>query len=226
LNPCTVEDPDHPPDRANYSLHPAPDSRSFDVLYWGGCPAVRTRDPRRLAAGVAAHLGGHAPPAPGLLRTSFTAVEVRGGVVLVSIARSEIPRLDRRLRASGATVVDAPWCDVQPDALEHVLAPPSLPAPVLSTLSKAVVAIAGRRDPGRESFPGPGRRRVVGLVDVGVLGGTRSQHLLGLLGRVEGSDRVDALEGLAALLEGVPVAGVPADPSSVVAAVVDLAGGR
>lgn len=209
LRPDVVDGP------VNYSLHAADDERSFHMLYWGGCGVVRTRDPARLAAAFAAHLGGHAPAA-GLLRLHGAAVLRPDGSIAVHPPRTNLGLLDRRLLEAGCAFVDSPYVDVDPTTLEVVVNPPSLSPSIVDALRNAMRPL--HRGP-VEKFAAPGRRPLAILVIPGPLEAGPSAVVHRLLNLVPLDARAAALPVLGDLTRRVPVGELDTDMTRTVAAI-------
>jgi hypothetical protein len=207
LRPDIVDGP------VNYSLNAATDDRSFHVLYWGGCIAVRTRDPARLAAGLAAHLGGHAEP-PALVRLHASgAVRPDGSVALLPSLTNPGP-LDRRLRAAGCALIDAPYVDIDPATLEVVGHAPSLAPGVVSALAAALAPLPSG-DP--EPLTSPARRRLAVLALPRPLDAGPGAVVHRLLQLVPVADRANALPALAELARRIPAEPLDGDLTRTVA---------
>jgi hypothetical protein len=112
-----------------------------------------------LAQGLDRHIGGHQPPPSGVVRFgAVAAVGEAGAVVLPRTLRQRIPQLQRRLRALGLEIVNAPWVDVDPSQRDLVVTDPGL------VDAEAVVrSLAGRPHVG-EPLVAAGRYPIRGWV--------------------------------------------------------------
>lgn len=168
----------------NYSVWFSNDRRSFHRLQWGGCNAVRTRDPERFRRALAHHLGGHGVPPEGLLRTdAIVAVHDGRATMLPASMRQELHRFERPLRQGGVIFHDAPWVDVDPYTGDVVVEPPRLPPDRFDGVAERLPAPTRPEpvlDPGRYSlaawyFPSTRPLRPMAKIDAmeTVLGGLR-----------------------------------------------------
>lgn len=140
----------------NYSIWLSHDPKMFQRLQWGGCTAVRTRDPNRFGRALALHLSGHGAPPKGLVRVDgLVVVHDRQATVLPPSLRGQIPTYDRPLRQAGVILHDAPWVDVDPHTGEVVLEPPALALSAFQEVADRLPR-ATRPDPVSE----PGRYQV------------------------------------------------------------------
>lgn len=137
----------------NYTVWFSNDRRVFQRLQWGGCTAVRTRDPDRFGRALALHLSGHGAPSTRLARADGV-VAVRDGhaTVLPDTLRQRLATYERSLRQAGLILTDAPWVDVDFKTAEIVLEPPRLPP---AGFSEAIQQLPSARLP--EPVVEPGR---------------------------------------------------------------------
>lgn len=83
---------------------------------------TRSSDPNRVINALLQSLDTHAGPAPGLARVHGTAVIRDGRAMLVpNRLREQFQNLDRRLRARGVLVVDAPLANLDLKTAEVVI---------------------------------------------------------------------------------------------------------
>lgn len=221
---------------ANYSIllagdDPKTKDRAFHFLYRGVVPVVRTRDPERLLAGVMSHLAGHLESGPDddLRLDSLALVRDNVAILVPPAITYLIPRLERRLNASGLRVVDQPWSALDPETAEVVVVEPGLEV-AHSARARLVAATPGPRriDPPVAA----GRYRLVGWGfalgdgDSGAIPRSLAVALACTLvrnGHELGLQRT--LDGLVGAIRAVQPVGVWAEtPSELVASLVALAG--
>lgn len=151
---------------ANYSVLLAGDDaesrdRGFHFLYRGFTPVVRTRDPRRLVAGLLSRLAGHLDDGrtDDIRLDSLALVAGEVAVLVPPEIRYVMPTLERRLNTKGLRVVDQPWTALDPDTSELVVREPTLEVNS-AAMTRLVAAFPVPRRP--DPPVAPGRYRLAG----------------------------------------------------------------
>lgn len=106
----------------NYSVRIGDRAGALHLLYWGGCLVARARTHDELAAVLATHLGGHAPPATDAVR--LDGIVFRRDDEAFVLTRADAltgVRVAGRLRRHGIVFDPRPWADV--DSATGTLAP-------------------------------------------------------------------------------------------------------
>lgn len=214
---------DSAPGTTTYSVRLSQDRMHF--LYWGGCSAVRTRDPRRLLEGLLSHVGGHGPRPVGTHRLPALVLVHGGRAVLAPDGwRSELARLEPHLHRLGVATFDGPWTDVDLTVGEVVISRPAITLD--SSAVPALVALAPatpRRDP---TVP-PGRYPVRGWALWGEGGPEEVTHTDGFMAlAAESRFHLDPgepppLPALASMLAGVRLVRASTDSPQAMAGIIE-----
>jgi hypothetical protein len=203
------------PGQVSLSLRPGQQDGEPHRLIWGGCPAVSTRDPSRLAASFIAHLGCNRPP-EGLLRTFLTTILLEdGSVALLPPMRGLVPFFEARLRAGGAIVSDWPWADVELDAAAGpvlVVSDPELPVEV----SRSIVDVLGALPAWRSEQRIPAGRYPISKL--AVMDDWRMSDALYALFTQLPKRSATGLRILSQLLATAPTVRITGEPADIVAA--------
>lgn len=215
LAPITVDDHS---EAVSLSLRRAEKEGGFHLLFWGGCPAVRTRDPARLSGSFLAHLGCHQEPG-GSLRTFQTAVQrADGGIVIFPPIRGAIPTVEQRLRSAGAIVSDWPYSDIHIDddgAVSLLVGDPELPSQVCEGVTDLFTGLPRLAEEKRIAV---GRHPVVRLAQG--LDRSAAEAVYATFAQLPRRSAA-ALESVARLVDAVPRTDFDGEPAVTVAAVLD-----
>ena len=121
----------------------------FHFLRRGTTAVVRSRDPRRVLAGLASYLSAATEPPDGVVRVNAAAL-VRDGAATVVPAQTLqwLAEIDRRLATNGPEFADQPWVYLDAGRGEVVVPPPWVTL-ATAAVDRIVSSVADRRpDPG------------------------------------------------------------------------------